>query len=133
MKDYMRKREADFGKVFRHYLRTRSLLFDAAAFELKQTTTSRLPFDAVAEHQIDALEAASGPTGLLYKAPDDSRGVKPFDYFWLRRQEAFVVIKYPGIFHIIKIRDFLEEKKRSKWKSLTETRAGQIAVWSVKI
>jgi len=103
----------------------------SSAFELKQCSGS-LPFSAVAEHQVDALLAVKSDSGLLYKAPDDSRSVKPFDLFYMRGAYAYVVIKYPRSFQIISIDTFLLEKGRSKRKSLTEARAKEISVISVR-
>lgn len=123
------KKEANFTLRFRHWLKANPM--PSAAFELKQCASS-LPFSAVAEHQVDALLAVRSESGLLYKAPDDSRSVKPFDLFYMRNTYAYVVIKYPRSFHIISIDTFLLEKKRSKRKSLTETRAKEISVVSVR-
>lgn len=123
------KKEANFTLRFRHWLKANPM--PSAAFELKQCSGS-LPFSALADHQVDALLAVKSDTGLLYKAPDDSRSVKPFDLFYLRNTYAYVVIKYPRSFHIISIDTFLLEKKRSKRKSLTESRARDISVISVK-
>lgn len=127
----MNKREAKFGILFRHWIKRFNLVFTAAAFELKQTTGSSIPFNCLPDHQIEALQAAAGRKGLLYKAPDDSRGIKPFDYFFLRRSDGYVVIKYPKRFFLIRVQDFLDEKKKSKRKSLTEKRAKEISVWAV--
>ena len=66
-------------------------MLHSCAFELKQTQTDSISFSAVKEHQIDALLAASSSKGLLYKGPDDSAGVKPFDFFYLRYADAFVI------------------------------------------
>lgn len=127
----MKKREANFGLLFRHWLK--SLLYPynypSSAFELKQTTGESFPFKDVAEHQCDALLAVQSKTGFLYKAPDDSRGVKPFDYFYLNFANAFVVINYSKYqtFYLIQIDTFLREKKNSARKSLTKSRASQIA------
>jgi len=107
----MKKREADFGTYFRHWLKSHPMY--SGAFELKQTTGKSLPFPDVQEHQIEALQAASSRHGILYKAPDDSRGIKPFDYFYLRNAPAWVVIKFPDAFHIISISNFVEEKEKS--------------------
>lgn len=124
----MRKREANFTLLFRHWIKAHADFFSSAAFELKQTTTNSLPFSDVQEHQRDALEAAClSPHGLLYKAPDDSRGIKPFDLFYLRYAEAYVVIKYPDCFVIIDSEEFESEKISSKRKSLTSERAKEIA------
>lgn len=119
------KREANFTTTFRHWLRANPR--PSAAFELKQTTSDSLPFGAVQPHQLDALEAARGNTGLLYKAPDDSRGIKPCDLLYLRFSEAFVVIKYPNCFVLIDNRVFTEEMKSSKRRSLTSSRAKEIS------
>lgn len=129
----MKKREADFGTLFRHWLKANSEHFFSAAFELKQTTGDSIPFSSVAEHQLDALQATRTPNGLLYKAPDDSRGVKPFDYFYLKNAPSFVVIKYPKHFEIINVETFMLEKGRSKRKSLTSARARAISVASVDL
>lgn len=127
----MKKREAEFGTLFRHWLKTQR--FTSAAFELKQTTGTSLPFSDVPDHQLDALQAATTDHGILYKAPDDSRGVKPFDFFYLRNEPAYIVIRYPNSFHIISVGTFLFEKERSKRKSLTQERASDIAIVSVDI
>jgi len=121
----MIKREAKFTTLFRHWLRANPM--SSAAFELKQTTSGSIPFDAVQEHQIVALLAAKSRNGILYKAPDDSRGVKPFDLFYLRSADAYVVIKYPGVFFIIEVEDFFREQTVSKRKSLTLERAREIS------
>ncbi len=123
----MKKREADFSLVLRHWIKAEMPFRDSCAIEVKQTRTNRLPFSDVQEHQIDALQAASTYMGLLYKAPDDSRGVKPFDFFYMKNAGAWVVIKYPGQFSVISKDAFLAEKKRSEEKSLTKERAEAIA------
>lgn len=126
----MKKREADFGLLFRHWLKANPLR-TSCAFELKQTTEDSLPFSSVKEHQIDALMASWSYNGLLYKAPDDSRGIKPFDYFYLRFAQAYIVIRYPDCFVLIEPMTFLHEKEKSKRKSLTSARAREIAVTCV--
>lgn len=124
------KREAQFTLQFRHWLKANPM--PASAFELKQTTTSSLPFSAVKEHQIAALMSSKSSSGMLYKIPDDSVGIKPFDLVYLRETFAWVVIKYPTAFHIIDVETFVIESKRSKRRSLTSKRAYEIATISVK-
>lgn len=130
----MKKREADFGTYFRHWLKANPMF--SGAFELKQTTGKSMPFSDVQDHQIEALQAANSKHGILYKAPDDSRGIKPFDYFYLRNAPAWVVVKFPDAFHIISIGNFVAEKEKSKKpkerKSLTSARAREISVVSVR-
>lgn len=124
------KREAKFGLLFRHWLKANPRL--SGAFELKQTTRNSLPFNAVAEHQLEALRAVNND-GLLYKAPDDSIGQKPFDYFYLRNAPAYVVVKFPKFFVAITIETFILEKSRSKRKSLLSGRAKDIASFVVEL
>ena len=124
----MIKREANFTVQFRHWLMANPMY--SAAFELKQTTTDSIPFSDVKEHQLEALLTVKhGKKGLLYKAPDDSRSIKPFDLFYLNNTGAYVVIKYPKGFVIIDINDFIQEKEQSKRKSLTWQRAKEIALF----
>lgn len=107
-------------------------LKSSAAFELKYTLTNSLPFSAVRPHQIDALLAVKHKT-LLYKAPDDSMGMKPFDLFYLNCEASYVVIRYPYAFHLIDIDVFVEEEKISERRSLTEERARYLAFISVDV
>lgn len=128
----MKKREADFGLLFRHWVKAQKNM-PAAAFELKQTTKDYFSFAELKDHQETALRAVKTCKGLLYKAPDDSRSVKPFDYFHLAHACAYVVIRYPKSFHLIDIDVFIYERERSKRKSLTSERAEAISTKSVKI
>lgn len=126
----MIRRESKFGSLFRHWLRANPMY--SAAFELKQTTGLSFPFSGVQEHQIHALQAAKGD-GMLYKAPDDSAGVKPFDFFYLRHSYAWVVIRYPAAFYIIDVDMFVHEKTISVRRSLTEGRAAELAFLRVPL
>lgn len=126
----MKKREAEFTVTFRHWLRAHPMY--SAAFELKQTRSNVLAFNDVKEHQLAGLQAAK-KDGLLFKLPDDSRGIKPFDLFYLRHAYAWVVIRYPKAFYIIDVDMFIYEKKISTRKSLTEARAGDICFTKVPL
>ena len=125
------KREAQFTLLFRHWVMAQDNL-RSAAFELKQTASDSLPFDAVKDHQIAALMASK--SAFLYKIPDDSRGVKPYDMVYLADAEAYVVIKYVDCFVLIEVEDFILERDIfSKRKSLTSDRAKQIATRVVSL
>ena len=125
----MKKREADFGIFFRHWLRAHPMR--SCAFELKQTRSHRLPFSAVKEHQLEFLLATKSNKGILYKIADDSRGIKPFDMFYFRNAEAYVVIKYPECFVMIEPKTFIFERDvLSTEQSLTAERAKKIAKYS---
>jgi len=126
------RKEANFGTEFRSWIKANPM--HSGAFELKQTTTP-LPFSAVKEHQRNALLACKSGVGkgILHKLPDDSRGVKPFDYFYLNKSFAWVVIKYQKKgFAVIDIETFLLEESHSKRKSLTWERAKSVATIEVE-
>lgn len=130
----MKTREADFTLLFRHWLRANPM--SSAVFELKYSPTQAFPFNgsaAVKPHQIDALLASQTKGGLLYKAPDDSRGIKPCDLLLISNAIGYVVICYPKEFHIISIESYLLEKDTSIRRSLTNERAREIASVSVDI
>lgn len=124
----MIKREAKFTVLFRHWLMANPPMM-SCAFELKQTRKNSIPFSYVQPHQIDALMAVKhGEKGLLYKAPDDSRNIKPFDMFFLWHVGAFVVIQFPDFFSIIDVDRFINFRNGSMRKSLTSEEAKKIAL-----
>lgn len=126
----MKKREAEFTTYFREWLKYK-YYGESSVFEIKQTTKDSIPFSALKEHQIDALMSVNETVrGFSYKIPDDSRGVKPFDLVHYKRAPAFVVIKYPTMFCVISIINFIAEEGKSKRKSLTLERAIEIASYT---
>jgi len=90
----------------------------------------RLPFSAVKEHQLNALEAAGSEDGFLYKIADMGYDQKPFDMFFLRNAYDFIVVKYKTFFVLILRQDFVDESKRSKARSLSAEKAKEIA-WRI--
>ena len=96
---------------------------------LKITHTDSLPFDAVKDHQIAELNQCKWGT-LVFKIPDVGYQ-NPFDCFSLNNVPAYVVIKYPDFFCLIDIETFVLEKERSKRRSLTSTRAKELAIITV--
>ena len=96
-----------------------------AAYELKVCKTS-LPFTNVKEHQLQGLWHAKHD-GLVYKIVDCGYQ-NPFDAVSLYGVEAYIVIRYAsGNWYMIDIDTFLQEKKTSIRKSLTEERCKEIA------
>lgn len=121
--------ERSFQTTFSHWLK--AVHKQTGAFELKVAKGESLPFSAVAEHQIQALEQARYGT-FVFKIPD--LGLQnPFDCFCLNRVPAWVVIKYEKFFCLISIAAFTLEKEKSVRKSLTADRACEIAVEVVKL
>jgi len=119
--------EAQFTTKFNRWLRHQ--WETSGAFELKVTATDSLPFDAVKDHQIAALDAASSDSGIVYKIPDDSIGFKPFDVFKLKWVQGWIVIRYhtdrrsQKEFVMIPVGLFVQESETSDRRSLTEERA----------
>jgi len=115
------KREANFQTRFNNYLK--HVHKKTGAFELKQTTGNSLPFSAVEDHQIAALQAVASST-FVFKIPDAGYQ-NPFDCFSLTSQGAYVVIYFAQskFFYGISIDRFIDERGRSSRGSLTETRA----------
>lgn len=104
-----------------------------ACFELKASTGTSLPWDALQPHQEAALMKAKH--GALYHRLSDhanSLGLKerqPFDSFIIAGAKSFVVVmfnvKHIGnrVVHLIDIDDWIRERERSDRKSLTMDRA----------
>lgn len=124
----MKKREADFGTLFRHWLKANPRF--TSAYELKQTSQGSIPFTCIEEHQIEYLQAIKSDKGVLIRVQGTNG--EP-DYIYMRNSPANIVIKFPKAFHLIDIDTFLLEKKRSKRRSLTSSRAEDISVVSVKL
>ncbi len=128
------KREANFGELFRHWHKANKKRMPMQFnFELKQTTGPSIRFDAVQEHQNDFLEAGESMEGFMYKIPDDSRGIKPFDGFYSSCTPGYIIIRFPKHFEIISRVTFLWEKEHSRRKSLSAERAKEISVISVPL
>jgi len=116
--------ERSFQTTFSHWLK--AVHKQSGAFELKVAKKESLPFSAVVDHQIQALENVRHGT-FVFKIPDAGYQ-NPFDCFCFNTAPAWVVIKYEKFFCLISIDTFLLERGRSKRKSLTAVRAKDIAV-----
>ena len=122
-------KESKFGTIFRHWVMANAQHLISSTFELKQTTTDSLPFSSVEDHQADFSTAIRwGDKGVLIRNESGTIGAP--DYSFYKNAPAFIVVKYPNLFVIIGIDAWVLEKKRSKRKSLTSSRAQEIA-WKV--
>lgn len=125
----LNKREALWSTtVFREWVLKK---FDySAIFEVKHTRGKEyLSFDEIKPHQVDKMLKIRHDK-FLWKNPDTGQETPP-DFFLLVKEPTFVVIKYPSVFVLIPIDIFLLEAKRSKRKSLTSSRAKDIATLTV--
>lgn len=130
-------KESDMQTLFGKYIRTKKPP-KSAVFELKICKGTSIPFDALRPHQVAALSQIS--QGFFHKLIDPPifenmqtrfNAPRPFDCFYLKDVEAFVVIwfyheRQPKKFIFIPIKKFLLEKETSSRKSLTEVRAREI-------
>lgn len=123
------KREAAFNTLFNKWLK--NVYKKTGAFELKQTQTNSLPFNAVVDHQEQALMNAKWGV-LVYKIPDAGYQ-NPFDCFVLSGVPAYVVIKYPNVVCVIDIDMFSTEKALSQRRSLTSEKAVELAEFTIKL
>ncbi len=124
----MANKEAQFGILFRHWLKANPTY--SQAYELKQTASSSIPFSCLEDHQATYLRAIKSPAGVLIRVQGLSG--EP-DYVYLRTSPASIVIKFAREFSIIDIDTFLLEKKRSKRKSLTMQRARELSTVTVPL
>jgi hypothetical protein len=120
--NFHKKKEADFGLAFRKWIEARRPF--SSACELKQTATDSLPFNALADNQVNWLMSLSSDKGALVRVTGMSG--EP-DYIWCRNMPCHVFIKYPRGFVGITIGNFVQEKNTSSRKSLTWERAKELA------
>lgn len=126
----MRKREATFGILFRHWVMANAASLISCTFELKQTTTNSIPFSAIEEHQIEFSQAIlHSKKGVLIRNESGTTGAP--DYSFYRESPAYIVIRYPDGFVIIDVDTFVLEKKRSLTKSLKYSRAKELSTLTI--
>ena len=127
----MIKRESKFSITFRHWLRANAHLFDTCSFEIKQTEKDYISFSAVEDHQINyGFAIQQSDSGVLIRVQGTNG--EP-DYLFLKKQQSYVVIKYPEWFVGITIFNFVAERDLYKRKSLTVDRALEISTFKQKI
>jgi len=119
------KKEAVFTTRLRKWMRANaSSLPSAAAYEIKVTEDKSIPFDAVSEHQLEALTAVRDGV-FTYKIPD-AGWQNPFDLFLLREQYAYVVLVFlkkreKASVWFVDVGVFKELQANSEHKSLNES------------
>lgn len=115
-------------------------------YELKLCKGTSLPYNAVAEHQIEALQQAQN--GLFFhKISDQPWGTtnkfrftkpKPFDCFVLDKTDAFVGVCFykprkKKEIYLIGINSFIIARDTDTRKSLTEEKAHDIMSYKVQL
>jgi hypothetical protein len=126
MKEYM---ESKFSILFRHWIKANPQI--SGTYEMKDSKgKDYINFSEVTEDQINYGLAINSNKGTFIRVQAINGG-EP-DYVYFRNSPAYIVINYPKTFSIISIGTFILEKERSKRKSLTEQRASEISVKTVK-
>lgn len=124
--------EAKFGLKFRKWIEVNYSHIVSCPLETKDSRgKSDFPFAEVKEPQRHILMKAKSDKGVLIRVQTGTPGAP--DYNFYRNSPAFVVIKYPRGFEMIDIENFIREDKKSKKRSLSYARAGEISVLSVKL
>lgn len=128
----MKNREAQFGILLRHWFRANSKSMSSCHIEIKDTRGENyFYFRELSEEQITVGLACTSDRGCLLRASSGTVGQG--DYHFYRNAPSWVIIKYSDEFFIIGLETLLMEKDRSKRKSLTQDRARDICVKSIKL
>lgn len=126
----MKKQEADFSILLRHYLKKNPLPI-SCPLEVKDTRgKDSFSYAELKEEQINNALASKSDKGNLIRISSGTIGGP--DYAWYRNSPAYVVIKYPLGFVFVDNETFVLERDTSKRKSLTWERAQEISIRTVK-
>ena len=126
----MIKREANATIQWNNYLRKDRTIF--GAFELKQTQTEKLYFSSFEPQQIDSLMAIE-EGGLTWKISDADPRLKPCDVIVLPPSPAYVVIKYPDCFTMIRVTDFVNFMNNTQNSYISYKEAKEISTKNIVI
>lgn len=119
-----KKPEADFGSTLHKFLEQNPMF--TLSLEIKHTRGKNyISFKQVKEAQITYARRIEGDRGVLIRVQGTDG--QP-DYIYLRKEPAFIGIRYPKAFVIIRIYDFLKARDNSKKKSLSYEEACKIAL-----
>jgi len=121
-----------FGKYLKEHLPQQN-----EVYELKMTSGTSIPFNAVREHQVENLQKAE-EKDFYHRITDQPVSYygskarftlrKPFDCLSMAKSKAYVVVWFykprkEKVFIKMRIEDFLRMKKYAKRKSFTEEMA----------
>lgn len=115
----MRKVEAKWNTVLNQYLREKRLY---CYYELKQTNANTFSFSKIEQNQSEGLPATEAE-GLVWKLSDEDQRKKPCDGFCTPPLPAYLIIKWPDGFYLIRfilIEEMIKEGKVSIDKKTAE-------------
>ena len=117
----LKRKEAKSSVLFRRLMPK----LESCILEMKDTRgKDYLNFNEVTDDQIAHALMAESDKGILIR---NTGGSGEPDYTYHRNHPAYIVIRFPHCFTLIRIHHFLSEKAESKRKSLTSERAREIS------
>lgn len=126
---FMKQHESTFAKLFRHWLKAKPFPY-SCTFELKDTRRKEyFPFSEFAEAQEMYADAITYGKGVLLR---NQGGSGEPDYTYHYKEPAYIAIRYPEGFEVIKVENFVAEREKSKEKSLSYSKAREISTYSVR-
>lgn len=126
----MIRRESKSSLLLRHWLRANPMP-QSCTFEVKDTCeSSALAFDRVDQAQLDYALAIESDKGVLLR---NQGGSGEPDYTYHRNEPAYICIRYPKAFYLIRVQEFIKERSVSRRKSLMEDRAKLISEVTVNL
>lgn len=117
------QKEASFGVKLRKFYEKNPQL--TCSIETKQTQTDSIPFSAIEEEQLQFALAIRSDKGVLMRIAPIVKGMP--DYIYMRNEPSWITIKYPKGMVWISPDRFIAERNTSKRRSLTWSRACEIA------
>ncbi len=122
----MIKRESKSSILFRHWVMANPQITKTCTFEMKDTRgKDYLRYAEVKTHQIDYGRAImESEKGVLIRVQGTNG--EP-DYVFLKKEPAFIVIKYPDCFCIVGVYEFWKQSTSGSGASLPSARARKIA------
>lgn len=119
------KKEADFGLKLKKWMVKNPMY--SCALETKYSKGNTFTMSEVEPEQLAWGMKIRSNEGVMVRVI--GRTGEP-DYIWCRNMPSYIVIKYPKMFCLIAVPTFIQE--RDKQKSLTQSRASDIATIVVK-
>lgn len=126
----MIKHESKSAITFRHWIRAHP--YHTSSIETKDTRgKDYLNFSEVSQAQLNWALAIKSDKGVLIRVVAIVEGMP--DYIYMRKEPAYITIKYPTFLCLIDVDEFIKEKQLGKKRSLTSLRAREIASKVVEI
>lgn len=120
-------KENKFGLIVKHWLKANPQF--TCVFETKQTDKESISFREIKQAQLDWALAIRSQKGVTMRIQAVAEGMPDYAYF--RNTPSWIVIRFPKGFVWISPDRFIAERDKSKKKSLTWSRAKDIATKTI--